>query len=198
MSNVLSRLKDRRGFSLFELVITVLITTIIAGAIISMLFSQIQLSTTQNRNIINQQNLRDALEFMGDEISNAGSHSEEPFFTLASSSDIEFVGDQDGDGSPDKVHYYVNGSTLYRDYYTTLDGGATWDLQSTDVIIDNVLTLTFTYYAYDNVAPLDTSEITSVKIELEINKAMHTTAYTNGKVAAQAQMRRVTVRNRLL
>lgn len=198
MSDIRSRLVDRRGFSLFELLVTVLITTIIAGAIVSMLFSQIQLTTTQNRNVVNQQNLRDALEFMGDEISNAGSNSEEPFFTLAGSTEVEFVGDQDGDGSPDKVHYYVNGSTLYREIYTTADGGVTWDLQSTDEIINNVLNLTFSYYAYDNVAPLDTSEITSVKIELEINKDLNTTAYTSGKLASQAQMRRVTVRNRLL
>ena len=74
-------ISSRSGFSLFELLVTVFITAVIAGAIVTLMNSQIQLSTTQNRNIINQENLRDAMEFMGDEISNAGSNAEEPFFT---------------------------------------------------------------------------------------------------------------------
>ena len=65
-------------------------------------------------------------------------------------------------------------------------------------MIDNVYSLNFTYYAFDNQVPVDTSEITSVEIMLEINTALNTTAYTQGKLRPEAMLRRVTVRNRML
>jgi prepilin-type N-terminal cleavage/methylation domain-containing protein len=198
MNNIRHLLNDRRGFSLFELLVTVLVTSIVAGAIISLLSSQIQLTTTQNRSILNQENVRDTVEFMGDELSNAGANCEEPYFTIANPYEVEFVGDQDGDGSPDKVRYFVSNGILNRSVYSTNDGGATWTLQSTDQMLDNVYSLNFTYYAFDNLVPVDASEITSVEIMLEVDTSQNTTTYTQGKLRSEAMLRRVTVRNRML
>ena len=86
------RLK-RRGVSLIELLMVVVIGSAISGAIISALMSQVQLSATQNRTMINSQNLRETLDYMADEVSHAGAGCTEPFIDTANTSELRFVAD---------------------------------------------------------------------------------------------------------
>jgi prepilin-type N-terminal cleavage/methylation domain-containing protein len=191
-------LASTRGFSLIEVLISMAIMFIIGGALISILLGQMQLTSTHNRNIINQEDVRDVVTFMGEELSLTGTAAAEPFISVADPTEVCFVADIDGNGVPDQVRYSLNGGALMRTLYGTNDGGLTYDEISSDVIMPNVAALEFTYYGAGNATSPDVDEVTSIEIKLTMDIDATATAVTTGKLAAQQQMTRVTLRNRLL
>ena len=191
-------LRTSRGFSLVEVLIVLLVMFIIGGALIEIMVSQFRLTASHNRNIINQADLRDVMVFMSDEISLMGTAAVEPFISVASANDFCFIADIDGDNVPNQVRYTLVSGALQRKIYTTSDGGHTYSLLSTDVIMPNVSTAVFQYYGPGNSVGPTLSQISSVKIQLAVNVGATTTALTNGWLAGQALTARVTIRNRLL
>ena len=188
---------NQRGFSLVELLMVVAIGAIIGMAIVAILVSQMQLTTTQNRNIINQQDLRSTLQFMADEIQLMGQGMVEPYVYQATSNSFSFVGDLDGNTDPDLVVYTTSGNALNRTYSTSTDGGTTWTELGSDDLLSNVSALSFIYYAEGNGAPGSIDDISSVEIKLTLDPTIGQTAVTSGKIRTQTMVQRITVRNRL-
>lgn len=195
----MSRRGLKKGFSLVEVLIVVAISAIIGVTLISILMGQIQLTTTQNRNIINQESMRTTLDFMIEEIRAMGSGMVEPYINIAVEEELEYVGDMDGDSNPDRVNYLIEeDGTLRRRVWTSTDGGATWTSLGDDDLLTNVSSFSFTYFAFDNEEPADIDEITSVEMIVSLDVGQDQTAFTDGKVADQSLLGRVTIRNRLM
>lgn len=192
-----SNSKWRRGFSLVELLVVAVISLVIGSAVIAALVNQTQITASQNRNVLNQENLRDSMRFMSDEILSLGSGVTEPFIFTALQNEFDFVGDVDGDGAEDRIDYTFSGSQISRALYSTPDGGASWNLVRTDVVLDGVSDLSFTYFAFGDTLPTGVDDITSVEISITLDPNRFSTAMTTGKTADQGMASRVTLRNRL-
>ncbi len=192
------RLTAPLGFSLVEMLIVTAIGAMIGMSIVAILISQMQLTTTQNRNIVNHQDLRVTLQFMADEIQLMGQGFIEPYVFQADTGAFSFVGDLDGNADPDLVTYTVLDNALHRVYRTSTDGGTTWTELGEDDLLQNVATMQFAYYGVGNAAPASVDEITSVEVKLTLDPAMNATSFTTGKVRQQTMVQRITVRNRLL
>lgn len=190
---------SRGGFTLVELLFTLLISTIIGGSLVTVMLHQTQLAASQNRNIINQETLRETLEFLTDEIQLMGSGVDEPYLGTAAEAELAFVGDLNNDSVPDQVRYLYDAETqqLSRTLYSTNDNGQTWNEVSTDVLIENLQTCGFTYYGSNNTEPGTVDDVTSITIELALNSPDFATAFTMGRIAPQAMATRVTIRNRM-
>ena len=194
----MSHLRGRAGVSLVELLVVLVIGAAISGAIVTTLMGQMQLSATQNRTMINQQNLRETLDYMADEISNIGAGTTEPFIDTATTTELRFTSDIDGDGSWNRIRYYMNGTTLRRQYWNSTNAGVNWTQVSDDVLLTGVTTLAFTYTQRGNVAPANNNQISMVQVAITQNAAQDTTGVTAGRVATGRMTIRATVRNRML
>jgi len=195
--NVLDK-GNRSGFSLFESLVAMAISMVIGGAIVTLLVSQTQLSATQNRHILTQEELRDTIRFMVDEISLAGSGVSEPSVLTASSHTFMFVGNIDGEGAWEKVRYSLDEGRFKRTLWQSSDQGTTWTLISSDVVLRGVASLNFDYFGAGNSIPATVDKITAVQIQITTNPSSRTTAITSGKIAAQSMVNRATIRNRLI
>jgi prepilin-type N-terminal cleavage/methylation domain-containing protein len=191
-------MKRKAGFSLVELLVVLVIGSLISGAVISALMSQVQLSATQNRTMINSQNLRETLDYMGDEISNIGAGTTEPFIDIANTSELRFTSDIDGNGSWNRMRYYLNGSTLRRQYWNSTNSGITWTQVADDVLLTGVSNLTFTYYQRGNTAPANNNQISMVQVAITQNAGQNATAFSTGRIATGRLTIRATIRNRML
>jgi prepilin-type N-terminal cleavage/methylation domain-containing protein len=190
------RRTPRKGFSLIELVISMGIGLIIAAGVMWMLTSQVQLTATQNRNIVNQERLRETLYFMTEEVRAMGSGVIEPYVSIATDVELEYVGDLDGDPLPDRVNYLIDETDLVRTVWNSNDGGLTWTEIGEDVLIDNVANGSFAYYAFGNAETDVVGDISSIDMALALDVS-DGTAFNEGRVAQQSMVSRVTIRNRL-
>jgi Tfp pilus assembly protein PilW len=188
----------RRGTSLVELLVVLIIGSAISGAIISALMSQVQLSATQNRTMINSQNLRETLDYMSDEISNIGAGTTEPFIDTATTSELRFTSDIDGDGTWNRIRYYLSSGTLRRTLWTSTNAGVSWTQTSDDVLLKGVSALTFTYAQRGNTAPANNNAISMVTVAITQNALQDTSAFNKNKVAQGRLTIRATIRNRML
>ncbi|MDQ3024458.1 MAG: type II secretion system GspH family protein [bacterium] len=188
----------RRGVTMVELLVVIVISTIIGGAIVTTLMGQMRLSTTQNRTMINQQNLREGLDYITDEVSTIGSGVNEPFVSIATAQEFEFNSDIDGDGNWNRVRYYMSGSDLMRQLWTSTNQGGLWTQVSNDVLLSGVTTLTFAYFQAGNTTTTTANSITLVDVQLTQNAGADTTAFTTGQVATGRMAARATIRNRML
>lgn len=189
--------KRNQGFSLIELLVVAVISLVIGTAIVTALVSQTQITASQNRNVINQENLRDSIRFLSDEILSLGSGAAEPFIYIASGGEFDFVGDVDGNGTEDRINISISGTQIDRTLSSTSDGGLTWNVVRSDVVLAGVSNLTFTYYAFGDTVPVGLDDITSVEISITLDPDRFSTAMTSGKTADQGMAARVTLRNRL-
>ena len=120
-------MKNADGFTLIELIITIVISTILAG-ILANFFS---LGANTYNLISDSQDLiqdrRIVLQRMSREVRQAGS------LTIANSTDINFTYDIDEDGINETVRYFLSGSELHK----TIDG--TSDM----VVLDRITSFAF-------------------------------------------------------
>ena len=191
----MSRRRNRSGYSLIELLIALAIGLVIAGSVVSLMMSQVQLTSTTNRNIINQENLREVVRFMCDEIRLANTFDGTEPITTADAAAMSFYADIDANGVEDLIEYYVSDGVLMRRYTTTIGGTP---FIANDVILPSVQAINFTYYTVDDVAPASIEEITSVEVELQLDTSTHHTALTGFKLAPQMMVGRATIRNKLI
>jgi prepilin-type N-terminal cleavage/methylation domain-containing protein len=193
------RLNKRGGFTLIELLTVIVVGSVITGAIVALLHGQMQLSSTQNRTMLNQQNLRESLDYMADEISTIGAGVDEPFISTAATTEFRFVSDIDGNPANwERVRYFLDNATLRRTLEQSGDSGTTWTAVSTDDMLTGVASLTFTYYAPENVVTTTPADITSVQIRLTQNPNNNTTALNTGRIGTGTMVVRSTLRNRLI
>ncbi|MCB1221559.1 MAG: type II secretion system protein [Planctomycetales bacterium] len=198
MSMIRTRNMERQGYSLIELLVSLVIAAIVGGTIVTVMQSQIMLSTTQNRNMLNQADLRDCISYMSDEIVTMGSGVVEPFVEIAEPQELMYVGDLNNDDVWERIHYYYDADAqeLIRELDQSSDDGATWTNIGTDVMMDNLGSIQFIYYANNNEAPADEDAITAVEMKMTMDVSNDQTAFTGGRVGGQAMVGRMTIRNR--
>ena len=117
-------MKSNAGFTLIEMICSIVIVAILAVLIAGYLNTQSQLfyfaATDQDVN----QNVRVVLERMGNEIRQAAT------MTVTSTTDFTFTADIDADGINETVRYYLSGTDLHK----TVDA-------ADQLVLDNVSAL---------------------------------------------------------
>ncbi len=186
------------GYSLMELLVSLAIAAVVGGTIATVMQSQIQLSTTQNRNMLNQADLRDCINFMTEEIVTMGSGVVEPYIEVAEPTELRYVGDLNNDDVWERIHYFydVDSLEVRRTLSQSTDAGANWTTIGTDVLMRNIGVINYTYFANNNQAPVTDDEITAVEIRMTMDVQADQTAFTGGRVGGQAMVGRMTIRNR--
>lgn len=152
-----------KGFSMIELLISMAIFSLLAGAIGGVYVSTSRTSTLQNASAGVQQSVRGALEIMVQDIRMAGynptgTDPNPASIEIAESQKIQVTADRDGNGTIDntnfeRIAYELVNNELRRILY----GGA-----SNDAIINNVTDLQFTY-------PVTNPSIVDITLTVEEN-----------------------------
>lgn len=193
---MITQANRKLGFSLLELLIATFVGAILAGGVITIMVSQLQLNASHNRNMANQQNMRDSINYMLDEISLCGCNVSEPFITTATESSFIFVGDVTGDGAWDEVNYSFDGASLQRTLRTSADQGSNWTEVSSDTLLDGLAAFSFAYFAPGNIETNIEAEISSVGIGLTLADDVASTAFTANRARSYSMTGRITLRNR--
>jgi prepilin-type N-terminal cleavage/methylation domain-containing protein len=208
---VAARLQGQGGFTMMELIVVILITTIIAVAILMTFSTLTGAFNSQTARIQNQDDARLAINQMARYIRMATSSADNMTsvsnaVATAAPQDIEFYCDVDGDWVAEKVRYYVSDGTLlmqtadpvsiadepYYEYpvYET-DGIVVQDA------IQNGTEPVFVYYYCDDDGALqqftplsetDLQEVVTVSISLAVN-TRPSAVKGSVEVATQVQIR---------
>lgn len=200
MTKTSLRLRHRRGFSLIETLVVIVISMLVAGTIVTLMVGQMRTTSSLNRDMLNEQSLRDNMAYVMDELNAMGNNTAEPFMSEATESSIQFNGDVDNDGSVDQIEYVYDEDegTLSRTLRSSSDGGSTWDDVSTDVLIPNIEELEFIYYTAGNTETDVVDDVTAVQMRVKLDEGAGATEFNNGRIAKEEQVSRVTIRNRTL
>ncbi len=142
------------GFSMIELLISMAIFSLLAGAISGVYVSTSRTSTLQNASAGVQQSVRAALEIMVQDIRMAGYYNptgadpNPASIEVADLNKIRITSDRNGDGDVDdlfeRITYEFTNNQLRQILY---EGTGS---QSSQTIIDNVTDLQFTYSGTNN------------------------------------------------
>jgi prepilin-type N-terminal cleavage/methylation domain-containing protein len=117
ISIVTNRLRGSHGFTLVELLVTMLVAGILAGGMLGLYYGTIRsVADTQNR-IIGQDDARTAINQLARYVRMASSSASNQTsvtdaIALAGPQELVFFADIDGDGYSDKVRYYLSGTTM--------------------------------------------------------------------------------------
>lgn len=170
MSLARRRLSRQQGFTLVELMLVILISSIVAVAVLMILRGTTTVFNSQQVRILNQDDARLAINQMSRFIRAATSSADNQTtvsnaIETAGPFDIEFYCDVDGDGVSDKVRYYLAGSELRSQteapvWVDTPTPGWEYGAYETDgVVIENRVRneaeALFTYYRYDGAGGLE-------------------------------------------
>ncbi|NLE10021.1 MAG: prepilin-type N-terminal cleavage/methylation domain-containing protein [Actinobacteria bacterium] len=157
-----TRASRQEGFTLVELMVVVLIAGIISVTVLTFYLSALRSTADQTTRIQNQDSARFAMYEMSRYIrgacdSDSNQTSIDDSLALARPQEMAFYADVDGDGSAEKLHYYLSGTTLKMEL-TEPDTGtipptypAQHQLESL-VILDGIRNGSdpiFSYYAYN-------------------------------------------------
>jgi hypothetical protein len=209
------RLRRRGGFSLVELLVSIAVMTLIGGAVIGLLVSQTQLTATQNRNMVNAEEVRTVLTFMGDEIAMMGNRVANPVIDIAEPQELQFYSNIDNDVANviERIRYFVDGVQLKREFAQFDAGAGDYVVIGTDVLMANLRNtngavsadvggenpdFAFQYFGIDDSVPATTAAITSVLIRAGIDRQANRTAFSGGNISAQNMVQRATIRNRTM
>ena len=178
-------LKDERGFTLTEMLVTIMIMTVVLIALFNIFDMSITIFDYGNRKVEAAQNARDGLEKMEREIRQAypiDTATGQMFYTWTPTQ-IRFGNDLDGNGviacpntsSPtkcEKIGYQINGNILGRDNTST---GATNTVANLRPVAERVQSLALKYYdsTGNEVVPGvgDEADIDRVSVSLNISVA---------------------------
>ncbi|MFA6006462.1 MAG: prepilin-type N-terminal cleavage/methylation domain-containing protein [Candidatus Paceibacterota bacterium] len=148
----MERLHDNKGFVLTELLVSIAILAILAIAVSSFSRDVFSLNAYNQERLIASDELRRGLKQFTAELRTAEpSDAGDYLFIVASSSAITFFSDVNGDGTHEKVRYYMSGNILKRGIISpTLGSPPTYNLAN-EKIIELVHTVTngsaiFSYY----------------------------------------------------
>ncbi len=148
-------LKDERGFTLTEVLVTIIIMIVVLFALYSIFDMTLKVYSYGNNKVEAMETSRAALEKMEREIRQASPYtrpSDMHLFDQWTASEIRFGNDLDGSGAIqclnpsgrcEKIGYRLDGTTLGRDNTST---GATNTVANLQPVVENVQSLTFTYY----------------------------------------------------
>ena len=149
------------GFTLVELMVAMVISTVVLGLIVASLFSQQKNHVTQDALVDMQQSLRAALEVMGSDLKMAGYDpigSAGAAFLVADRAELQFQLDRNGDGDfvdivlgtdPGELIRYALTNDADRDGVadgTACDLGRALDGGGLQVLAENIDALNFVYF----------------------------------------------------
>jgi prepilin-type N-terminal cleavage/methylation domain-containing protein len=160
---------DRRGFTLVEMLIAMVIVGIMGIALVAFLRAQHQVMVRQNSGVLTTQNARAAMDMLARELRNAGYN---PRGTLSDArvqamdvDSISWTADMNADGDTldastglwdERVAYFVQGTSLMR----SAGGGAGV------AVTDEVDSLRILYYDGDGVVTADPAVVEQVWVRL--------------------------------
>ena len=176
--------KNKKGFTAIELMISLAILSIALSSIYSLYMSFIRTCTKEGAKIRVQQSVRSGLDMMIRDIRLAGLDPEGTgdFGIIAVTPQrIQFTADRDMDGELDdadatdgidlsdmeNMAYEYDGSGTLKMFLYKADG----NLETDEVMAENVTDLTFTYYDSNDDTTLNLDEIRTVDIQMTIQKA---------------------------
>jgi len=169
-SNVRVMLPLRPGFSLVELMLAMLMTTIVMAGMVYLFSSSNQAYVAQDEVVTVTQNIRSAMEIMTHELRMAGyvprenqpngsspigsdvsgqtwsdgslDHLEE-----ATASGLTFVADLNADGNSETIRYALSGTNLTRQSWEWNPGSNSWGLQAPGAVnvAENITGLSLNY-----------------------------------------------------
>jgi len=174
---------NKKGFTAVELLISLAILSMTLGSVYSLYMSFIRTCTKEGVKVKLQQNVRSSLDMMIRDIRLAGLDPEGTgdFGIIAvTPQSIRFTADRDMDGEldspnaadgiaePDLEHmaYEFDGSGILKMSLYKSDG----TLEISDILVDDVTGLTFSYYNSDDVTTSNLDDIRTVGIEITIKK----------------------------
>jgi type IV pilus assembly protein PilW len=176
--------KDKRGFSLIELCVTLVIMSVISLAIYSVFSVSSRTYTTQGVTADVQQSVRAAMEVMLQDIRTAGldpTASGNFSIELAEATKLRFTSDSidaglgDFNGVLDEINseritYVLQGTQLNQILYETTGS------EESQPLISDVQTLTFTYFDADGndlgspVAALQLEDIRTINVSMTVEE----------------------------
>ena len=172
---------ENKGFTLIELMITMVISSIIMTGIYAIYNAQSTARRNQKIVVDMMQNLRAGIYYMEREIRVAGfdpMQTSNAGITIANASDIQFTLDDDQDGSIDtaaganeRIHYMLTGNTLQRQN----GNGAFEDLAN------NIDALRFFYFNETGTQTANLNAIATVQIAMVARGESGQTGYTNNR-----------------
>jgi type IV pilus assembly protein PilW len=167
------------GFTLIELMITMVISSIIMAGIYAIYNAQTTARRNQKAVVDMMQNLRAGIYFMEREIRVAGfdpMQTANAGITIAGASDIQFTLDNDEDGNintsagaNERIRYTLVGNTLQRQ-----NGNGAFD-----TLANNIDALQFYYFNGAGAQTANLSAITTVQIAMVARGQSGETGYTN-------------------
>jgi Tfp pilus assembly protein PilW len=148
-----------------ELLVAMVMSTILLTAIVAVYFAMTGSYSTESARTTVQQNIRDGLALMAQDIRMAGL---DPMgtagsgFTITESTDIEYITDLDFDGAftannNERVRYYLNGNNQL---VQILDN----DSDTEQVLLENVSALNFDY-VYEDGATTPSMVVITMTVE---------------------------------
>ena len=159
----------RRGFTLIEMLVAMVIVGIMGIALVGFLRAQHQTVVRQNSGVLATQNARAAVDMLARELRNAGYSPRGTVsgaqLTTIDADSVGWTADMNADGDTldssvgswdERVAYYKQGTSLMRAV-----GGA-----AGDPVTDNVDSLRFTYLDADGNATADPAVVEQVRIRL--------------------------------
>ncbi|HET8578172.1 MAG TPA: prepilin-type N-terminal cleavage/methylation domain-containing protein [Methylomirabilota bacterium] len=201
-------IRDERGFSLSELLVSVAVIGLVMAGIATLLSSGSQTYLAGANQIETQQAARATLQRMAQEIQAAGYDPQglggaaplgcpwfpivgpSPGFGAPTATSLTVQSDNNGDGcitAPERIWYTLAGTTLQRQDFAVDVAPLT--------ILGGVQALTFTYLDQDGNPAAAPAAIRSVDIQLTVQPELLAATWQTGRVAVTVRDR-IRVRNR--
>jgi type IV pilus assembly protein PilW len=164
----MSFVRDRRGYTLVEVMVALVIVSILGIAMANIFRAQNQVQARQNTGVERSMNARAALDMLAREIRNAGYNPRRTAnagFTKTEVTEVEWTADLNGDGDTDDSD--VTGDERVRYWLDEDTGELMREAAGVQVVVaDNISGIVFTYLDEDLAEAEFDSEIEQVNIRL--------------------------------